>query len=209
MLARLARQLNAALVAAPLLASGPTLAAEKVARPSIDSVSVDPELTAITILGQGFGPGAVKVRLGGQELQMLTNDGTAVAARLRGVRPGKYPLVLTTAAGRSATFVATLDGSPQPPPAPKNDAAKPAPPEGPGIDAATASPDLSAIAITGRGFGQGFPTITLGGEPLQPLTNDGTSISARLRPGLRPGTYPLVLTWPDGRSAALEVSIGK
>jgi hypothetical protein len=177
------------------------------APPKIESAEANDELSVIFIHGQGFGSGAPSITLDGAPLQMLTNDGTTVAAKLiPGTPRGKYRLVLARADGKQdkLDFVLAPAGeAPAVPPAKKPDR-----PSGPVIEDAVANDELSVIFIHGTGFGEGAPAVALDGKPLQMLTNDGTTIAAKLKPGTGAGSYPLVVTRADGRSAAFAATLG-
>jgi hypothetical protein len=77
----------------------------------------------------------------------------------------------------------------------------------PVVREAQADADLAVLAIRGEGLG-GNPKVRLGPVALQPLTNDGTTLTARLPPGIAPGTYRLALNWRDGRVARAQATVG-
>ena len=177
-------------------------ASEKLA---IESVAANDEMSVVYVQGKGFGAGAPSVVLGGKTLRLLTNDGTTIAARLPdGTAPGKYALVLTRPDGKKARFDAVLPVGPAPA-APQ----LPAEGKGPVIQAAGANDDMTVLTISGKRFGEGAPTVVLDGKRLQMLTNDGTTVAARLAPNTRAGSYPLVLTRADGQSATAHVTLGR
>ena len=177
------------------------------APPKIESAAANDELSVLFIHGQGFGAGAPSITLDGKPLQMLTNDSTTLAAKLTsGTAQGKYRLVVARADGKSdrLDFVLAPGSQTTAPSAAK----KPERSTGPVVDDAVANDEMSVIFIHGTGFGAGAPRITLGGAPLQMLTNDGTTIAAKLKPGTGAGSYPLVVTRADGQSAAFSATLG-
>lgn len=177
------------------------------APPKIESAEANDELSVIFIHGQGFGSGAPSITLDGVPLQMLTNDGTTVAAKLiPGTHKGKCRLVLARADGKQDKLDFVLAPAGQAPAVPP--AKKPERPSGPIIEDAVANDELSVIFIHGTDFGAGAPAVSLDGKPLKMLTNDGTTIAAKLEPGTGAGSYPLVVTRADGRSAAFVATLG-
>jgi hypothetical protein len=194
------RSLLVAVALVPLLA-----AAAAPSKLAIESVAANDEMSVVHVHGTGFGAGAPTVTLGGKALRMLTNDGTTITARLApGTAPGKYAVVVTRADGKSARFAAVLPVAP-PVPAPKAAAEG----KGPVIEGAGANADMTVLTVQGKRFGAGAPTIVLGGRRLQLLTNDGTTIAARLAAKTAAGSYPLVLTRADGQSAVVDVTLGQ
>lgn len=193
-----------------LAAVGPAVAmagSQPAAPPKIESAEANDELSVIFIHGKGFGSGAPSITLDGAPLQMLTNDGTTVAAKLvPGTPTGKYRLVVARADGKQDKLDFVLAPAGQAPAAPP--AKKPERPSGPVIEDAAANDELSVIFIHGTGFGAGAPAVALDGKPLQMLTNDGTTIAAKLKPGTRAGSYPLVVTRADGQTAAFSATLG-
>ncbi len=196
-IARLATCLVLAVV--PALAGAAPKAAPA---PVIESAGADDEMAAITIRGKNFGPGMPAVSLAGKPLQALTNDGTTLTARLpKGTKAGAYVVTLKFADGRTATYRATLPRAPV--------AASPKQATGPVVESAGADPELSAITIRGKNLGKGMPTVSLAGQPLQVLTFDGTTLTARLKPGTAPGRYLVAVTRTDGVSTTVDVALGR
>jgi hypothetical protein len=177
----------------PLLA-----AAADAPKLKVESVQANDEMSVVWVQGTGFGPGAVKVTLGGTALRMLTNDGTTVAARLpAGTAPGKYLVVVTRADGRSDQLKAVLPVAP------------PAPPEGKGptIEAAAVNADRTVLTVTGKRFGAGAVSVLLDGQKLPMLGNDGTTVQARLPAGVVDGGHAVSVLRPDGQAASGALAV--
>jgi hypothetical protein len=68
------------------------------------------------------------------------------------------------------------------------------------IDAVRANDEMSVVYVDGTGFGPGAPSVTLDGQPLRLLTNDGATLVARLPEGTTRGAHRIVVTRPDGTS---------
>jgi hypothetical protein len=71
------------------------------------------------------------------------------------------------------------------------------------LDSVSVNDEMSVIELRGN-FGPGAPKITVGGQPVKMLTNDGTFIAVRLTPGTKKGTYAVVVTRADGRSGTVQ-----
>jgi hypothetical protein len=167
----------------------------------IEAVHANDEMSVVFIQGTGFGAGAPSLTLGGKALQMLTNDGTTIAARLpAGTAPGKYPIVVTRADGKSDRFNAVLPVAPAVPP--------PVEGRGPTILSAEVNADRTVLTVSGKRFGAGAVTVLLDGQLLQMLGNDGTTVQAFLPTGVAAGAHAVVLTRADGQSVSGGVTVG-
>ncbi len=165
----------------------------------LGAIEVDDDFSVVTLRGD-FGPGAPLVSVGGKAAQLLTNDGTFIAAKIpRTLQSGKHPVVVTTFDGRSASIdVEFVPGAAW--------SAGQGKPREAIVDAATVNEDRSAVFLSGH-FGEGMPTIRCEGKRLQPLTNDGTFLAAKLPTGMRPGTYTVVVKRADAGAATIRLVV--
>jgi hypothetical protein len=197
------RKLEIGFLAAAVALAGllPLHAAAKDApKLKIEAARANGEMSVIYVDGAGFGPGALGIALDGRALQMLTNDGATLVARLpAGIAPGKHTVVITRADGKSDRFAAVLPVAPAAP--------APADGKGPAIETAEVNADHSVLTVHGRRFGTGAVTVALDGGRLQMLGNDGTTVQARIPRGVSPGTHPVVLTRADGQSVKGAVTV--
>lgn len=69
------------------------------------------------------------------------------------------------------------------------------------LQCADVNEELTALHVRGA-LGPGMPAVSVGGERVQALTNDGTFLAARLPAGFAPGNHVVAITTADGRTAS-------
>lgn len=166
--------------------------------PLILGATIDPAALTLTVRGRHFGAAVPTVRLSGVTLEVISNDDRTVLARIaQGTAPGRRVVEVARPDGASASRPVTLRPS---------RATAPRAAGIPVIESAIGNGVVS-VAVSGRNLGQRAPTLALDGRPLQLLTFDGTTLTARLGPRVEPGTYVLTITTAAGASASTRLTL--